>query len=219
MSPRPANRNLVCARCGLRFKAASAKSYCSPECSRLGRSAPFSPLRIAPCLECGRPFVRRTRERLCSADCRVSRVASYDRQRYNANRRAAYMPKPPKTYRCVLCKDTFEAKGRRKYCGASCRQAVMIERNHPNVMRRNALYRAAPDLSRVAIFERDRWCCQLCLRAVDPEIMWPDPWSASLDHILPISRGGEHTPSNVQLAHLRCNISKRDRSSPTPPIF
>lgn len=58
------------------------------------------------------------------------------------------------------------------------------------------------------IFDRDRWVCGICQQVVDPSIRWPDGRSASLDHVLPISRGGPHTRANVQLAHLSCNMQK-----------
>jgi hypothetical protein len=62
------------------------------------------------------------------------------------------------------------------------------------------------------IFERDGWVCGLCSKPVDPDLQHPDPMSASLDHRTPIAKGGGHTRANVQLAHLRCNLSKRDRA-------
>lgn len=61
------------------------------------------------------------------------------------------------------------------------------------------------------IFERDQWICGICKRPVDPTLSWPDPQSATLDHIVPISEGGEHTRANCRLAHLRCNSARRDR--------
>ena len=61
------------------------------------------------------------------------------------------------------------------------------------------------------VFERDGWVCQLCQERVDPELAYPDPLSKSLDHIVPISKGGAHSFANGQLAHLRCNVVKRDR--------
>lgn len=36
--------------------------------------------------------------------------------------------------------------------------------------------------------------------------------SASVDHIVPLSRGGEHSMNNVQCAHLSCNCSKSDQT-------
>ena len=61
------------------------------------------------------------------------------------------------------------------------------------------------------IFERDDWTCQLCQEPIDPELKWPDSGFASIDHIVPLSLGGDDTPANVQAAHLSCNISKHNR--------
>lgn len=58
------------------------------------------------------------------------------------------------------------------------------------------------------IFERDGWVCQLCQRPVNKGLSWPHTESASLDHVVPLSRGGDHVRTNVQLAHLGCNIGK-----------
>ncbi|MEW2415301.1 HNH endonuclease signature motif containing protein [Streptomyces sp. NPDC046866] len=61
------------------------------------------------------------------------------------------------------------------------------------------------------IAERDNWSCSLCALPVDPTVAWPASQSPSLDHRVPISKGGAHDPSNVFLAHLSCNSSKGDR--------
>lgn len=55
------------------------------------------------------------------------------------------------------------------------------------------------------IYERDKWICQICQQPVDKNLIFPHPMSKSIDHIIPISRGGSHEESNVQLAHLVCN--------------
>lgn len=61
------------------------------------------------------------------------------------------------------------------------------------------------------IFERDNWTCGLCSERVDPELSWPDPMSASLDHVTPISLGGPHSRANTQCSHLGCNVAKGNR--------
>lgn len=63
------------------------------------------------------------------------------------------------------------------------------------------------------VFERDGWICGLCHEPVDPDLAHPDPMSKSLDHIVPLTRGGGHVRSNVQLAHLVCNVSKGNRAA------
>lgn len=62
------------------------------------------------------------------------------------------------------------------------------------------------------VFERDGWVCQLCGAPVDPSLRAPSPLSASLDHIVPLSRGGAHSRANTQLAHLLCNVKKGNRA-------
>lgn len=58
------------------------------------------------------------------------------------------------------------------------------------------------------IYERDNFQCGLCGKKVDLSLPYPDKLSASLDHVIPLSKGGTHTEKNVQLSHLHCNLSK-----------
>jgi hypothetical protein len=56
--------------------------------------------------------------------------------------------------------------------------------------------------------------CWLCGQWIDMELPWPDPWSKSADHVVPISRGGDNR-GEVRAAHLRCN---RRRGRTMPPV-
>ena len=53
-------------------------------------------------------------------------------------------------------------------------------------------------VSHPVVAERDGWRCAICRRRVTRET-----WS--LDHVVPLSKGGAHTYANVVLAHKRCN--------------
>jgi 5-methylcytosine-specific restriction endonuclease McrA len=96
--------------------------------------------------------------------------------------------------------------------------------NARNNRRRKAAIRGATDLdpiNAIEIFNRDGWVCGLCGKPIDKRHKFPDRLSATLDHIIPISRGGQHVPDNVQAAHYSCNSSKRDRvgvAGDGPPI-
>lgn len=54
--------------------------------------------------------------------------------------------------------------------------------------------------------------CGICGRPVDFDKKFPDPWSATLDHIIPVSKGGAPAAlENLQLAHLQCNRQKASK--------
>lgn len=60
------------------------------------------------------------------------------------------------------------------------------------------------DITLVGVFKKYRGMCHLCH-------LWVVPKQASLDHILPFSKGGDHTHDNVGLSHLKCNLRKGNR--------
>ena len=85
--------------------------------------------------------------------------------------------------------------------------------------RRRARMRGAfvEDVSHLEIFERDNWQCQIpgCLYPGKParlDVGRYDPLLASLDHIVPLSKGGLHERSNLACSHLRCNQIKHVRT-------
>lgn len=64
-------------------------------------------------------------------------------------------------------------------------------------------------ISEKQVFTRDRGICQHCKKKVDKRFKYPNPMSASLDHIIPLTQGGSHTYANIQLTHLICNLIKK----------
>lgn len=65
--------------------------------------------------------------------------------------------------------------------------------------------------SRQEVFDRDGGVCGLCQTNIDSLLQWPHPGFFTIDHILPITKGGPDTFDNVQAAHLRCNIRKGNK--------
>ena len=89
---------------------------------------------------------------------------------------------------------------------------------NPDVMsghrhRRRALMRDAfvEDVIASKVFDRDGWVCKICGESIDKSLRWPDPGSVSLDHIIPLSKGGLHSYDNCQAAHFGCNSRKGGR--------
>jgi len=54
--------------------------------------------------------------------------------------------------------------------------------------------------------------CGICGKPVDFSLKYPHPLSATVDHIIPVSKGGHPSDlDNLQLAHRCCNREKSDR--------
>ncbi|MEU4570846.1 HNH endonuclease [Micromonospora sp. NPDC023956] len=63
------------------------------------------------------------------------------------------------------------------------------------------------------VFVRDQWTCQICGLPTDVTASPFDPASPTVDHVVPLSKGGEHTLANTQCSHLGCNSSKSDHAA------
>jgi 5-methylcytosine-specific restriction endonuclease McrA len=67
----------------------------------------------------------------------------------------------------------------------------------------------------VRVWVRDQGCCVYCGAAVTPDRMLePHKKRASMDHVVPVCRGGEGTYENLVLACPDCNGGKNDGYAP-----
>lgn len=137
---------------------------------------------------------------------------------------------------CEYCGGEFESqprgKGWTRTCSKSCaanlelrtgvhpfadRPRRTIEERRAAWRRKNWTKRAARKLvpsepyTLAEIAERDAFRCGLCRRKVRMDLAGRHPRSPSIDHVVPLSLGGDDTRANVQLAHLGCNVKKGNR--------
>ncbi|WP_169171832.1 HNH endonuclease signature motif containing protein [Bifidobacterium oedipodis] len=83
--------------------------------------------------------------------------------------------------------------------GRNYRDPRRINRQARNLARQRVLTQQVP--------------CGICDRPIDDSIPWPDPMSAEVDEIIPVSRGGSATNlRNLQKVHRCCNQLKSDKS-------
>jgi len=164
------------------------------------------------------PVYRTTR--FCSPDC--SSAANYRRKNPGWRRRFPFLTKGrvfcrvrdrPKVRRfvagwCLGCGDPFVVAAGKgdKYCSPACGKKV----GHRVRWDRRRAAQGAERVYRLKVYERDSWTCRLCSKPIDREAVVPDPYAATLDHVVPLSLGGSHTYLNVQAAHFICNSKKGD---------
>lgn len=122
---------------------------------------------------------------------------------------------------CEHCGGAFtKRKSPQRFCSKRCRDRADLIRNRADYNARNAKRRAmeraavvGEPFEAIDVFERDGWICQLCLTPINPMYKGRHPLAPSIDHIVPLNRGGEHSFDNVWAAHCSCNSSKRDHYS------
>lgn len=194
-------------------------AYCSKRCQnraqylRTGgvsnerrRMSPRDPI---PCEVCAQAFTPRSaRSRTCSAAC-LKKLHRDSSTRVCSN---ADCGRPTRAN--GMCSKHYKAshpnrKSWKKNGRPEVRRAALRKRTQL----RRALTRdpAAEPIDREEIGVRDGWKCGLCHTRVHNSLPYPHPKSPSLDHILPLSEGGKHVRTNVQIAHLKCNVAKGAR--------
>lgn len=142
--------------------------------------------------------------RTCNA-CGKETPASRDslpqgQYRCRACRRASW----PK---CVRCDRQFEPRKGQRFCSYGCWLDTPRERSVPTEWtqrtRRKYRERVTPGLtSRQLKALRDRWAGTPCTYCADP--------SDTIDHVIPISRGGTNHEGNLTPCCKRCNSTKGD---------
>lgn len=92
-----------------------------------------------------------------------------------------------------------------RYCSDGCKRRASSSRRRGR--ERGVVSRP---YSRWAIYERDGWRCHICHKRVSRRLVSPDPGSPTIDHLIPVSAGGDDVSENVRLAHRLCNSRRRE---------
>ena len=114
---------------------------------------------------------------------------------------------------CDICGTTFLCLFGSRVCSDPCKAVRDNDLRRNGKHKRRALRRAAfrENVSASKTFAKDDNECQLCGEPMDMASKAPHPLSPTVDHIIPLARGGTHEPANVQSAHFICNAYKGDR--------
>lgn len=106
----------------------------------------------------------------------------------------------------------------RTYCSAECQKKYndRISRHKRDVRMRSSANAEHIDLKE--LYSRDKGICHICGKMCDfnDYIIRDETFIAgnnypSIDHVIPLAKGGQDEWNNVMLAHRRCNSLKRDK--------
>lgn len=209
-----AKRTSTCQACGSAFvaKAVDRLKFCSRQCAgelkKKTRPPANSRVWFPSCRECDRVFATRLKAtRVCSDECKKQEA----RRLANEKARAAYHVTPRQ---CPECATTFTPTYgviRKKFCSEFCskRHCSRAARKKRKWVERAASVEAVNPFK---VFERDGWRCQCCKKPTPRDRRGTyHPRAPELDHIVPLSKGGEHSYRNTQLLCRACNAAKSDK--------
>lgn len=115
---------------------------------------------------------------------------------------------------CPVCGSFFFDFDDIQFCSEECRTKHRKHyRNHyKSVREKKCRTEDSKDITLEAVWKRDKGRCWLCKCYVDLTLDPNDELYGSIEHVIPLSRGGKDRWENVALAHRRCNRIKGNRA-------
>ena len=138
----------------------------------------------------------------------------------NANKKCIERANKTITKECACCGKEFETtKNTQVYC---CKQCANKAQNKAHELKRERHIKnnglIDKDITLVRLYERDKGICYLCGCECDysdfemvNDVFKVGKTYPSIEHIIPISKGGTHSWDNIKLAHISCNSKKKDK--------
>lgn len=128
----------------------------------------------------------------------LTRLRAYNAA--NQERRRAWTIAHAARQRAAARRSHWKHHEKRLASGAAYRQSHR-EAERERMHRRRAAAQSNPRIDCDAVYDRDGGLCHICGKPVDRKRM-------SLDHVVPIARGGQHVFTNVRASHRSCNFGR-----------
>ena len=129
----------------------------------------------------------------------------------------------PKIFICKVCgKKVITEYGnkRRNICSDDCAKTYKLSRKHHSIRHKEKKKRYLKQRDKILkkvtiqqvcydeLYERDKGICKICGMPISINRKINNNWDGTVDHIVPLSCGGEHSNSNCQITHRICNSLK-----------
>lgn len=211
---------LKCVQCGADFDSVRTTSrYCSQKCRDKKRLVRPPVVRECARAECRAEFLVGKHHRYCSPLCRA---LFRETRPHLGNRRtseAAILLRFGVIdacliyyHTCVDCGVLMVTRTKRKGkwpCCRPCAAVRLIGTDSRRAHKRRAS--GPPVLSVHQLAERDGSRCHICHRKVDLNLSGMAKWGPTIEHIVPVSKGGTNEAHNLALAHRHCNTVRGNR--------
>ena len=189
-------KTCVCRLCGRSFETHHRRKFCGTVCKLASQRAKYGQ---AECPNCGRTFWRKKGGQVCcSRQCGMALQQTAEVSGTCDRCGKAYARRVLPRYVDAV-----------RYCGQDCyRRAVHTHKRHMRRLRMLGTQVAGEEITLAVLYQRDKGTCHLCRQPVDLAYKGRHRLAPSIDHLIPLSKGGVHRWENVALAHFGCNCRK-----------
>jgi 5-methylcytosine-specific restriction endonuclease McrA len=112
--------------------------------------------------------------------------------------------------KCKNCGEYINSYNPNKlYCDTYCSN-MLRELNKRQGQVKRFEKASAPNIV-ARLYYKHNGLCGICKQPIDLRIKHPDMMSLSIDHIIPVSKGGTNFQKNLQPTHLICNLKKSNK--------
>lgn len=116
--------------------------------------------------------------------------------------------------KCSYCGAFFYGFSKDVFCSDECK--VHNRKKNTNRYKETKKRRCRTEESKyinlVSLYHRDNGICWLCGKRCDIALDKNNNYYPSIDHVVPISKGGKDSWDNVKLAHRICNTIKSNKT-------
>jgi 5-methylcytosine-specific restriction endonuclease McrA len=196
-------------------RAGRPKKYCSKKHADAynGSKRPKAPKLKKCCEWCNTEFdTARKLMKFCKETCRIAAQSDKDIKATLAK----HIANPRRfDFNCDRCQIVVQTDLHinRGSNGRFCRNCSLVkrrERYRIKTAKRQKIVNPIR-ISAVVLIERDGDVCHICLTQIDLSLARNSRFGATIDHVIPVSKGGADTLDNMKLAHWICNIKKGNK--------
>jgi len=189
------------------------KLYCSRACASKALRV-LKPKRSANCDNCAQEFLTaKDDQHFCSTACRLTVQKQKQREATRAFYKELY-PDGIKRKVCAWCGETLEVPAKKTLASRKYHEACSLVAQRARYRIKTVKRQSKTKPSRLAADQVLREYgdkCHICKETIDLELDRTSRMGLTVDHVIPLSKGGTDEIDNLRPAHWICNNRKSDK--------
>lgn len=190
-------------------------NYCSEPCQAIyHKRRKLKEPKQKTCDHCGKGFQSaRGPQRFCSYECRARQSSIDGNNRFKEKMKLVY-PDGIKRKPCEWCDEVLEVPVQKSLTQRRYHEACSLEAQRARYRIKTTKRRTLQKPNRISADQVVREYgddCHICTQKIDLSLPRTSKQGLTIDHVIPLSKGGSDEMENLRPAHWICNNRKSDK--------